>query len=72
MMNEQHSGWTRLQDTLTALKPGDTVALDALVAETGLPRDVVQTVLVELARIDLFVQHDDTTFKRRSLWAESG
>jgi len=71
-MNEQHSGWTRLQDTLTALKPGDTIDLDTLVSETGLPRDVVHTVLVELARIDLFVQDDDQTFRRRSLWAESG
>ena len=71
-MNGQLSGWTRLQETLTALKPGDTIALDALVVDTGLPRDVVHTVLVELARIDLFVQHDDQTFRRRSLWAESG
>lgn len=71
-MNAQQSGWTRLQEALTALKPGDTIALEALVAETGLPRDVVHTVLVELARIDLFVQHDDHTFRRRSVWAESG
>ena len=63
--------WTRLEAMLTALKPGDAVSVDQVIAATDLPRELVATVLSELARLDLFARRDDTTFERRSLWEDS-
>ena len=71
-MPDQHPDkWARLEIILTTLKPGDAVALDALASDSGLSRDLVRTILVELTRSDMFTQHDDHTFVRRSLWQRS-
>jgi len=71
-MPDQHPDkWTRLEAILTTLKPGEAVALDALASDTGLSRDLVRTILVELTRSEMFTQHDDHTFVRRSLWQHS-
>jgi DNA-binding GntR family transcriptional regulator len=63
--------WARLESILTSLRPGEAVKLDTLASDTGLPRDLVRTILVELTRSEMFTQHDDHTFVRRSLWQRS-
>ena len=72
MPDLQADRWARLEAILTALKPGDAVALDTLAHDTGLSRDLVRTILVELSRSELFSQQDDATFVRRSLWQQCG
>jgi hypothetical protein len=69
---DPNAGWTRLEDVLTAMKPGETVSIDALVAETGLTLETITTVLNELARIDLFARLEEKVFVRRSLWQPTG
>jgi hypothetical protein len=64
--------WTRLEARLTAMRAGDAISVDTLVAETGLLREVVVTVLVDLERVELFRRQDDGTFVRRSLWESTG
>jgi len=63
--------WDRLQNVLLATKPGETIRVDALTTATGLERDIIVTVLNELARVTLFEQQDDGVFVRRSLWPQS-
>ena len=71
-MPDQHPDkWARLETILTTLKPGEAVALDAVASDTGLSRDLVRTILVELTRSEMFTQHDDHTFVRRSLFQPS-
>jgi DNA-binding GntR family transcriptional regulator len=70
MSNHPADRWARLEEILTALKPGDRVVLDALAAETGFPHDVVRTLLHELTKSALFTKEDDRTFVRRSLWQQ--
>jgi hypothetical protein len=60
--------WMRLETLLTEMKAGDAISIDALVAATGLPADVVTTVLKDLERVELFRRQDETVFVRRSLW----
>ena len=69
---DPNAGWTRLEDVLTAMKPGETVSIDALVAETGLTLQTITTVLNELTRIELFTRQEEKIFVRRSLWQQTG
>jgi hypothetical protein len=56
--------WDRLQDLLSALKPGDTITIDALAADTGLLPQTVQTILHGLTRAELFLHLEDGAFLR--------
>jgi hypothetical protein len=67
-----NAGWTRLESLLTELKPGDSVSIDALAAETGLTPAILLTVLKELQRVELFTRQDEKVFVRRSLWQQTG
>jgi hypothetical protein len=67
-----HAGWTRLESLLTEMKPGDSVSIDALAAETGLTPAILLTVLKELQRVELFTRQDEKVFVRRSLWQQTG
>jgi len=67
-----NAGWTRLESLLTEMKPGDSVSIDALAAETGLRPAILLTVLKELERVELFTRQDEKVFVRRSLWQETG
>jgi DNA-binding IscR family transcriptional regulator len=62
----------RLESLLTALKPGESVSIDALAAETGLTPAILLTVLKELERVELFTRQDEKVFVRRSLWQQTG
>ena len=67
-----NAGWTRLESLLTEMKPGESVSIDALAAETGLAPAILFTVLKELERVELFTRQDEKVFVRRSLWQETG
>ena len=67
-----NAGWTRLESLLTEMKPGDSVSIDALAAETGLAPAILLTVLKELERVELFTRQDEKVFVRRSLWQQTG
>jgi hypothetical protein len=67
-----NAGWTRLESLLTELKPGDSVTIDALAAETGFTPAILLTVLKELERVELFTRQDEKVFVRRSLWQQTG
>ena len=69
---DANAGWTRLESLLTEMKPGDTVTVDALAAETGLTPAILLTVMKELERVELFTRHDEKVFVRRSLWQQTG
>jgi len=62
------TGWDRLNDILLNFKPGDTIAPDDLVAQTGLSPEMVRTVLEALTRAELFERSENGIFIRRSLW----
>ena len=68
---DANARWDRLQAALIAMKPGETIRVDALTRETGLERDTIVTVLNELARVTLFESQGDGVFVRRSLWPQS-
>ena len=53
---DANAGWTRLESLLTEMKPGDTVTVDALAAETGLTPAILLTVMKELERVELFTR----------------
>jgi len=59
--------WQRLQDLLTSLKPGETVTIRGVSAQTGLGLDSINTVLQALTRAELFAQIDQATFMRDSM-----
>ena len=69
--DDVNARWDRLQSTLLAAKPGETIRVDALTRETGLERDTIVTVLNELTRVTLFEPQGDGVFVRRSLWPQS-
>jgi DNA-binding IclR family transcriptional regulator len=60
--------WTRLEALLTEMKAGDAISVDALVTQTGLPPEIVTTVLKDLERVELFRRQDEQIYVRRSLW----
>src|SRR5438093_4814792 len=67
-----NGGWTRLEAVLTEMKPGETISIDALAADSGLSSATVLTVLKELQRVELFARQEEKVFVRRSLWQETG
>ena len=64
--------WTRLEALLTEMKAGDAISVDALSAHTGLPPEIVTTVLKDLERVELFRRQDEKVYVRRSLWESGG
>lgn len=62
------SSWDRLNDILLNFKPGDTIAPNDLVTQTGLSPEMVRTVLEALTRAELFERTETGIFIRRSLW----
>jgi hypothetical protein len=69
--HDLNAGWIRLEAALTAMTPGQTISIDALVTDSGLTPEIVTTVLNELARIELFTREDEHVFVRRSLWPQT-
>ena len=67
-VDRRDTSWDRLNDILLNFKPGDTIAPDDLVAQTGLSPDMVRTVLEALTRAELFERSETGIFIRRSLW----
>ena len=63
--------WTRLENMLTGMKPGETISIDALSAESGLSAATVLTVLKELERVELFSRQEEKVFVRRSMWQQT-
>jgi len=66
-MTDPRVGWNRLQATLITIKPGDSVRVDTLVAETGLSPETVETVLNTLTKAELFERKEEHVFVRRRL-----
>jgi hypothetical protein len=63
--------WTRLELLLVEMKAGDAISVDELVAATGLPPDILVTVLTDLERVELFRRQSEQVYVRRSLWETS-
>jgi hypothetical protein len=66
-----NTGWPRLEAMLTEMKPGETISIDALVAESGLSLGIVLAVLKELERVELFTRQEEKVFVRRNLWQQT-
>jgi hypothetical protein len=68
-MNSQdpRSGWKRLEETLLAIKPGETVTVEALAADCGLARETVEEVLAAVIKTELFERKEDGGVARRGL-----
>jgi hypothetical protein len=60
--------WDFFRQFLADLRPGAIVTIDIVVARTGLEVESVAAVLRGLTHAQLFVQQDETTFVRESLW----
>src|SRR5439155_15129481 len=67
-MSDPRVGWNRLEATLITIKPGETVTVDALVTETGLLPETVETVLNTLTKAELFERKEEHVFVRRRLF----
>jgi hypothetical protein len=70
--HDRNVGWDRLEAALTAAKSGDTVSIDVLSADSGLPRETILKVLTELTRAELFERRGEGVFVRRSMWEQTG
>jgi hypothetical protein len=66
-MTDPHVGWNRLEATLITIKPGETITVDALVTETGLLPETIETVLNTLTKAELFERKEKSVFVRRRL-----
>lgn len=62
------SSWTRLQNLLERLNPGDKIDATAASKETGLDMAACVMVLEALARVDLFTQVGGRVFVRRRMF----
>ena len=69
-MQSRASGWDRLQAILLRLKPGETITMDQIVADTELTPETVRMILEGLAKAGLFERRSETAFVRRSLFRE--
>jgi hypothetical protein len=67
-IDDPRSAWHRLEETLLTIKADETISVDALVVETGLGREMIQRVLEELTRTELFEPKGGGVFARRNLW----
>ena len=63
--HDPQAGWNRLEETLLRIKPGETIAVDALATETGLLPETIETVLNALTKAELFERKDKNLFIRR-------
>ena len=63
----RQAAWDRLQERLLAIKPGQTITVDGLVAETDLSPEAVKTVLDGLTRAELFEKNQDVFVRRGRL-----
>ena len=60
--------WTRLQDLLERLSPGDEIDVTGASTQTGLDTTTCEMVLEALARVDLFTPTGDRVFVRRRMF----
>jgi hypothetical protein len=65
--HDPRSGWKRLEETLIAIKPGETITVEALAAECGLAPEMVEQVLAAVIKSELFERKEDGCFARRGL-----
>jgi hypothetical protein len=61
---DPRSGWKRLEETLLAIRPGETVTVEALATECGLARETVEQLLAEVIKSELFERRDDGSVAR--------
>jgi predicted DNA-binding transcriptional regulator YafY len=61
-------GWKRLEETLLAIKQGETVTVEALAAECGLSSETVEQVLAAVIAFELFERQEDGCVARRGLF----
>jgi hypothetical protein len=64
---DPRSGWKRLEETLLAIKPGETMTVEALAAECGLTCETVEQVLAAVIAAELFERKEDGCVARRGL-----
>jgi hypothetical protein len=62
---DPRSGWKRLEETLAATKPGETVTVEALAAECGLACETVEEVLKAAIKAEWFERREDGGYARR-------
>jgi len=62
--------WARLETRLGAMRAGDVITLDRIVAETGMGAESAELVLDSLVRADLFERHGEQ-FMRISLLGDA-
>ena len=72
MQHDPRTGWTQLEDTLTRIKPGESISVDMLVIETGLRHEMIEAVLNALAKAELFQRHEGNVFVRRRVLMPCG
>ena len=65
--SDPRSGWKRLEETLIAIKPGETITVEALAAECGLGLDMVERLLAASITSELFERSDDGRVARRGI-----
>ena len=62
--------WARLETKLGAMRAGDVITVDRIVAETGMGAESAEVVLDSLVRADLFERHGEQ-FMRISLLGDA-
>ena len=67
MTTDPRSGWKRLEETLMAIKPGETITVEALAAECGLAQDMVEQLLAAAITSELFERSADGCVARRGI-----
>ena len=67
MSSQQDPRWSRLEEVLTVIKPGEMITVNGLVIQTGLGPNAVESVLNGLTKAELFVRKEGDVFVRRSL-----
>jgi len=65
--SDPRSGWKRLEETLLAIKPGETVTVETLAAECGLALDTVEQLLAAAITSELFERSEDGCVTRRGI-----
>lgn len=61
---DPRSGWKRLEETLAAIKPGETVTIEALAADCGLACETVEEVLKAAIKAEWFERREDGGYAR--------
>jgi hypothetical protein len=62
---DPRSGWKRLEDTLGAIKPGETVTVEALAEECGLACETIEEVLKAAVNAEWFERREHGCYARR-------